>query len=49
MRLSDDLLKLGKKVSVRLAPEGETTIIMVTVCWDDIPQDLVLILEEIHR
>ena len=34
---------------LRLAPEGETTIIMVAVCWEDNPEDLLQRLEEIHR
>ena len=34
---------------LRLAPEGETTIIMVAVYWEDNPEDLLQRLEEIHR
>ena len=34
---------------LRLAPEGETTIIMVAVCWENNPEDLLQRLEEIHR
>ena len=34
---------------LRLAPEGETTIIMVAICWEDNPEDLLQRLEEIHR